>query len=78
MFNIVFLPTDRDLDGGIGVHAVLIVKVDAVDAKPGEAALACRPHVRQVPADLLLAVGERDAELGGQVHLLSHAALQRL
>jgi hypothetical protein len=35
---------------------VLIAEVDAVDAEPREAALACRPHVCRVPADLILAV----------------------
>jgi len=68
----------RDLDGHPLVDAVLVVEVDAVHAQSLEAALARRPHVRRVPADLALAVGEGDAELGGQLHLLPHPALQRL
>jgi hypothetical protein len=58
---------------------VLVVEVDALDAEPPEAALARRPHVRWVAAEVgLAAVDEGDAELGGQVHLLPHPALQRL
>jgi hypothetical protein len=70
--------THRDLDGHSLVDAVLVVQVDAVDAQPLEAALARRPDVRRVAADLSLAVGERDAELGSQLHLVPHPALQRL
>jgi hypothetical protein len=57
---------------------VLVVEVDAVDAEPLQAALTRRAHVRRVAADLALAVGEREAELGYQLHLLPHPALQRL
>lgn len=44
--------TNSDLDGGILVNAVLVVEVDAVNAEPREAALACRPHVRWVTVEL--------------------------
>ena len=69
--------THRDLDGHLGVDAMLKVKVDAVDAKPPEAALARRPHVCRVAADRPH-VG-RDAELGGNLHLLPRGMqMQRL
>ncbi|TVU13687.1 hypothetical protein EJB05_37107, partial [Eragrostis curvula] len=70
--------THRDLDGHPFVDAVLVVEVDAVNAETLEAALACRAYVRRVAADLALAVGEGEAELGGQLHLLPHPALQSL
>ncbi|TVU03549.1 hypothetical protein EJB05_50864, partial [Eragrostis curvula] len=70
--------THRDLDGHPFVDAVLVVEVDAVNAETLEAALACRAYVRRVAADLALAVGEGEAELGGQLHLLPHLDLQSL
>ena len=70
--------THRDLDGHIFVDAVLVVEINTVDTQPLEAALASRAHVRWIPPDVPLVVCERDAELGGQIHLLPHVALQRL
>ena len=55
---------------------MLVVEVDAVDAEPPEAGLARRPHVRRVAADRPEL--RRDAELGGQLHLLPRAMPQRL
>ena len=73
------METHRDLDGHPLVDAVLVVEVDAVYAEPLEAALARRAHVRRVPADVdISGAGEVDAELGAQLHLLPHPALQRL
>ena len=73
------METHRDLDGHLLVDAVLVVEVDAVHAKALEAALTRRAHVRRVPADLEVAgADEIDAELGGQLHLVPHPALQRL
>jgi hypothetical protein len=57
---------------------VLVVEINAIDAEPLKAALACRPHIRRVTTNLPFAVEERDAKLSGQVHLLSYATLQRL
>jgi len=57
---------------------VLVVEVDAVNAEPLEAALARRPHVCWVTADLPLAVGVGDGKLGGQLDLLPHPAFKRL
>ena len=59
---------------------MLVVEVDAVHAQPLEAAFARSANVRRVPADLTGAVvgAQAYAELGGQLHLLPHPALQRL
>ena len=70
--------THRDLDRHLLVDAMLVVEVDAVDAEPLEAALARRPHICWVTADLPLAVSEGDGKLGGQLDLLSYPALKRL
>ena len=54
---------------------MLVVEVDAADAEPAEAALACRAHVSRVAAHRRQV--RRDAELGGELHLLPHLTLQR-
>ncbi|TVU13684.1 hypothetical protein EJB05_37104, partial [Eragrostis curvula] len=57
---------------------MLVVEVDTVDAETPEAALARGAHIHRVTTDLPLAVDKNDTELGGQLHLLPHPALQRL
>lgn len=70
--------TDRDFDGNSGIDAMLVIEIDAIDAKPLQAGLAGGPHVGRVPSDLPLPVFQVVCELGGQFHLVPHAPLQRL
>lgn len=73
------ISTHRDLDGDSNVDSVLVVEIDAVDIEPLQAALAGRPHVHWVAADLeVRRVDDVVAELGGRLHLLPHSPLKSL
>src|SRR5205823_3076885 len=43
--------SDRFLDRGVGVDAMLLIEVDRVDAEPAQARLARLPHILRPPAD---------------------------
>ena len=65
---------DGLLDRGVGVHAVLVVEVDVVDAQPGQRAVAGLAHVLWPAVDGALGRVVRvahDAELGGDHRLVA-------
>ena len=71
---------DRVLDGDGGVHAVLVVEVDVIEAEAAQAGLAAGAHVLRPAADAPRAAGilPPQPELCGQLHLLPWQPLQSL
>ena len=62
------------LDRHLGVHPVLVVEVDVIDAEALERGLAGPMHVLGAAVDGAVGVvGGVDAELGGELHLVAPA-----
>src|SRR6266581_5418758 len=63
------------LDRGIGIHAMLIVEIDDLDAETAQARLAALPDVLGLAVDAAIApvLATDVAELGGEDHLVAPA-----
>ena len=70
--------SNRDFNGQASVDAMLIIKIDAVNLQPPQAALACCSYMPRLPAHFALAIRKTYPKFSTHFSSASHPSLQSL